>query len=143
MRRQGLRRRRKASKGAAIVELAFVFPLMIAILLVIADLGVFLFLHQALVSRASRAARWGAVSDPSNTTAIRNMVLYGRSAGGATPSFGLTPDMVQVSELDTGTDNYRLIVSVSGYSFRLITPWLGGTYAGRPISVSVPLGPYE
>lgn len=143
MRRPGLHGR--ARRGAAIVELAFAFPLLATILIVLADLSVFLFLQQALVERARSAARWGAVNDPANTAAIVNMVLYGQATApgdGTRPGFGLSPEMVSVSAPDTDTDQHRLIVTISGYSFRLLSPVLAGSYAGRTIQVSVPLGPY-
>jgi Flp pilus assembly protein TadG len=137
--------RRKRSKGSAMVELALVFPLLATLLIVVADLAVFLFLQQALVERARSAARWGAVSDPSNSGAIVNMVLYARAVAptGTQPDFGLARAMVQVAAVDAGTDNYRLVVTISGYSFKLFSPFMGGKYPGRTIEVSVPLGPYS
>ena len=136
--------RQKTSRGSTMVELAVVGTVFFMLLISIADLGQFLFLQQALVDRARAAARWGAVTDPTNSSAIQNMVLYLQPtvpASGAA-SFGLTPAMVTASTADAGTDNYRLVVQISGYSFTLLTPYLAGTYTGAPIDVSVPLGLY-
>lgn len=136
---------RRKNKGSAVVELALMFPLLATLLIGIVDFSQFLFLDQAVMERARFAARWGAVTDPTNAGAIVNMVLYSQPSepGPGTPSsFGLTREMVQASTVDTGTDNYRLIVTVSGYSFPLLSPLIAGHYAGRPVQVSVPLGPY-
>jgi hypothetical protein len=51
--------------------------------------------------------------------------------------------MVSASTADPGTDNYRLVLQISGYSFALLSPYLAGSYKGAPISVSVPLGLYR
>jgi Flp pilus assembly protein TadG len=126
------------------VELALIAILFFGIIVAIMDLAQFLFSEQALVERARSAARWGAVTDPSNATAITNVVLYAQSIApvGATPYFGLTAAMVNVSNPDIGTDDYRLVVTVSGYSFQLVSPFLHGRFGGPPITVSIPLGRY-
>jgi hypothetical protein len=109
------------------------------------DFGQFLFIQQAMVERVRAAARWGAVTDPRNSDAIRNMVLYLQPSVpvNGTASFGLTTAMVSVSTADVGTDNYRLVVQVSGYSYMVLSPYLAGSYRGAPITVSVPLGLYN
>jgi Flp pilus assembly protein TadG len=137
--------RRKTSRGSAMVEMTLIGIVFFVILIGIVDFGQFLFLQQAIVERARSAARWGAVTDPTNSTAIRNMVLYLQSTApsGGTASFGLTADMVSVSTADAGTDNYRLVLQISGYSYSVLSPYLAGSYKGAPISVSVPLGLYN
>jgi Flp pilus assembly protein TadG len=136
--------RRKTSRGSVIVEMSLIGLLFFVILIGIVDFGQFLFVHQAIVERARAAARWGAVTDPANTQAIQNMVLYAQPTvpGGGTASYGLTADMVSVSKADAGTDNYRLVVQISGYSIRVLSPYITGSYRAPPISVSVPLGLY-
>jgi Flp pilus assembly protein TadG len=127
------------------VEMGLIGTMLFVLLLGIVDMGQVLFLQQAMVERARSAARWGSVTDPTNSVAIQNMVLYLQSTkpanGGA--SFGLTPTMVNVSTADAGTNNYRLVVQISGYSFTVLSPYLAGSYKGAPISVSVPLGLYH
>ena len=94
--------RRKTSRGSAMVEMSLIGIVFFVILIGIVDFGQFLFLQQAMVERARSAARWGAVTDPTNSAAIRNMVLYLQSSAppGGTASFGLTADMVSVSTAD-------------------------------------------
>ncbi len=136
--------RQKRSKGAVFIETALVFVIFVFMLMGAFDFGQFLFIHQALVDRARSAARWGALSDPTNTTAIQNMVLYNQTTApvGATSGiFGLTSDMVQVATQDTTTsDNYRLTVLITNYPYEMISPIIGGTYNGPNILISFPIG---
>jgi hypothetical protein len=136
---------RAAERGSTTVELALVALLLFLVLIAIMDVARFLFREQALVERARAAVRWGSVTDPSNTAAIKNVVLYYKSTPpqGATPYLGLTADMVSVSTPDAGTDNYRLVVTISGHALSLVSPFLSGRFVRAPITVSVPLGPYS
>src|SRR6184192_2261273 len=110
-------RRRKTNRGSTLLEFGLIGAIFLIILIGIADIGQFLLIQQAIVDRARAAARWGAVTDPTNGSAIQNMVLYLQSTvpPGGKESFGLTPSMVTVSTPDPGTDNYRLVVQISGY----------------------------
>lgn len=137
--------RRKSTRGSVTVEMALIGVMFFVMLLAIADFGQFLFIQQALVERARAAARWGAANDPSNTSAIQNVALYSQSTApsGGTPLFGLTPSMVSVSTADAGTDNYRLVVQISGYSYHVLSPYLASRYKGPSITVTVPLGLYD
>lgn len=138
--------RRQTTRGSVMVELSLIAVMVFLILIGIMDFGQLLYCQQALVERARSAARWGAVTNPSDTLAIKNMVLYSAPmapADGQAPSFGLTPAMVNVTTPDSGTDNYRLVVRISGYSFRILSPFFAGRHTGAPISVSVPLGLYN
>jgi Flp pilus assembly protein TadG len=138
--------RRHSTSGSVLVELALISLIFFVILIGILDFGQFLFWQQAMVERARSAARWGAVTDPSNSLAITNMALYCHPIAptdGTAPSFGLTAAMVNVSAPDEGTDNYRLVVQISGYSFQSFSPFLARRFTGAPIRVSVPLGLYN
>ncbi|HUQ93562.1 MAG TPA: TadE/TadG family type IV pilus assembly protein [Bryobacteraceae bacterium] len=134
-------KRSKRSKGSALLETALIFMVFAGMLIGIFDFGQFLFVHQALVERARSAARWGAIHEPTNPTAIQNMVLYNQPTSNASPTyFSLTPDMVQVSSPGSGTDNYRVVVLITNYPYAVLSPYISGTYYGPNITVSVPLG---
>ena len=138
--------RHRSSKGGAFVEMALIY-LVFAIMLIGAfDFGQFLFVHQALVERARFAARWGAINDPTNTASVSNMVRFFQATdpGSGAPSyFNLTDTNVVVTNPGSGTDNYRLNVQISGYSFVTLSPYLSGNLTGPPVTVSVPLGMYN
>ena len=141
-------RTKQHQRGSVFVETALVFTTLAFMLIGTFDFGQFLFIHQALVERARNAARWGAVNDPTNTTAIQNMVLYnqpnasGGNGWGDNPPgyFGLTSDMVQVSTPGSGTNDYRLVVMVVNFPYTVLSPYIGGTYMGPNITVSYPIG---
>jgi Flp pilus assembly protein TadG len=138
--------RRRTSKGSAFVEMALIYLVFACMLVGAFDFGQFLFVHQALVERARYAARWGAINDPTDSTSISNMVLYYQAAtpSSGTPSyFNLDSSNVVVVNPGSGTDNYRLNVTISGYSFVSLSPYIGGNLTGPPVTVSVPLGLYN
>jgi len=138
--------RRRTSKGGAFVEMALIYLVFAIMLLGAFDFGQFLFVHQALVERARFAARWGAINDPTNTASVSNMVRYFQAtapASGTASYFNLTDANVVVTNPGSTTDNYRLNVQISGYSFVSLSPYLGGNLTGPPITVSVPLGMYN
>jgi Flp pilus assembly protein TadG len=144
MRNRISQRRQKQSKGAVFLETGLVFVIFAFMLMGAFDFAQFLFIHQALVDRARSAARWGALSDPTNTSAIQNMVLYNQTTppvGATSGIFGLTSSMVQVATQDTSSsDNYRLTVLITNYPYQMISPIIGGTYNGPNITISFPLG---
>jgi len=138
-------RRRNTSRGSVMVEMSLIGVVFFVLVIGILDFGQFLFVQHAIVERARAAARWGVVNGATNTTAIRNMVLYYQPTAPddtKTGSFGLTTDMIHVSTPDAGTDDYRLVLQVSGYSYTVLSPFLAGSYHGAPITVSMPLGAY-
>lgn len=136
-------RRRRTSKGNVLVESALLFLIFFSMLIGVFDFGQFLFIHQSLVERVRSAARWGAINNPSDSAAITNMVLYNQAAtppAGTSPYFSLNAGNVFVTTLGSGTDNYRLTLQVSGYSYSIFSLNIAGSYVGPPITVSVPLG---
>lgn len=140
---QGVRRGRR--RGSVMVELSLIFVVFSVLLIGIMDFGQFLFFQQGVVERVRVAARWGSVHDPNDVTAITNVLLYNQSitpTDGRSAFFGLNASMLSVSTADAGTDNYRLIVSLSGYSFPVLSPLLASSYRGAPITITQPLGLY-
>jgi len=136
-------RRRNTSAGSVMVETALIFIVFACLLLGAFDFGQFLFVHQALVERARSAARWGAITDPTDVPSITNMVLYNQPTGSGTGYFNLEAANVAVTNPGSGTDDYRLEVVLSGYNYTSVSPYLAGSYKGPRISVSVPLGILE
>ncbi len=140
-----MQRRRKNQKGSAMVESAFIFTVLFIMLLGIFDLGRILFVHQALTDRVRAATRWGAANGASNTTGITNMVLYNAATqpNGATGYFGLTSDKVTVTQSGSGTADNRLTVSITGYTYKTVTPFFTRTLTGPKIQVTQALGVFN
>ena len=123
----------RARRGSVMIETALIFIIFASLLLGIMDFGQFLFIHQALVERARYAARWGAVTNPSDSAAITNMVLYNQPSSpppGTRAYFNLSPSNVAVTTPDSGTDNYRLNIRISGYTYSILSLFIAGTYTG-------------
>jgi len=140
-----IRRSKARRRGSVMVELTLIFVLFSTLLIGILDFGQSLFYQQGVVERVRVAARYGSIHDPTDTTAITNVLLYNQSqtpTDGRSAYFRLSASMVNVSTAGAGTDNYRLVVKLSGYSFPMITPLLSSSYSGPPITVSQPLGQY-
>ena len=94
-----------------------------------------------MLHQARTAARYGAIN-PDDLTAIRNIVVYGNTAAphkNPPGIFGLQSSMVSVARQDDWTPEDRIVITVSGYHYTLITPFMAGVFTGRPISVSAPV----
>ena len=110
--------RNKRERGsAAIVEGSLILLVLLSMLVAIVDFGQFLFIHQTLTERAREAVRYGIVNNPTDTTSIQNVVLYGQASGGSVPNqpsgtdqgiFNLQRNSVIVSSPASATDDYRL-----------------------------------
>ena len=131
---------RKRQRGSVLVETALIFSTFAFMLIGAFDCGQFLFIHQALVERARSAARWGGVNDPTNLTAIQNMVLYNQTTGSGSGYFGLDSSMVQVTNPGSGTDDYRVVFFITNYPYTVLSPYIGGTHIGPNITMSFPVG---
>ncbi len=123
------------------VETALVLLAAASLMIGAVDFGQFLFVHQALVERARSSARWGAIYNAQDTQAIRNMVLYNNKEGGDGGGyFGLEPSMVRVSTAGANSDDYRLNLLITDYPYRMLAPFIAGTYRGPDILITVPIG---
>ena len=115
------------------VELSLIFVLFSTLLIGVMDFGQALFYQQGVVERVRVAARYGAIHDPTDATAITNVLLYNQSqtpTDGRRTFFNLNASMVSVSTPGAGTDNYRLTVTVSGYSFPMFVGMVGLQLSG-------------
>jgi TadE-like protein len=128
-----LLRKHRNERGSTMVETALVLVAFLMFLIGIADVGQFLFIHESLVERVRGALRYGVITY--DTTAIRNMVLYGTTspANGAVPSFNLTSSMVSVARKDANAPEDRVVITVSNYPILFLTPFIAGTATGKPI----------
>ena len=126
------------------VELTLIFLVFFSLLIGAFDFGQFLFIHQALVERARYAARWGMATYPAPTnTQIQNMMIYGQSSAGSNGYFGLTSGMVTVTSSNPNTWNESISILVSNYPYKMLSPYIAGSYTGPNITVTVPLGMYD
>lgn len=130
-----MQREKNRSKraGTALVEAALTLGLFTAIVFSLVDYGYVMFLHQTLAYRAQAAARYGALN-PTDTTGMQNMVLYGAATGSGTGMFGLTTSNVTATRSGSGTSADRVTVTVTNFPYPMISPGFSGT--GKDISVT-------
>jgi hypothetical protein len=128
------------------LESAFIFGTFMFMLMGVMDFGRYLYIHQHLVERARNAARWGAMSfnDPQLAPKIVNMVLYNQPdapTDGSTPIFGLTAAMVDVRYVcdnNLQSPSFEVVVTLSGYQFQMLSPYVAGNKIGKDIVAASP-----
>jgi len=128
-------------RGGSLVESTLVLMVVLTLMFSIFDLGYVMFEHHTLLHQARTAARYGSIN-PADLNSIRNVVMYGQPAGPqGNPSefFGLEPSMVSVARQNSWTPEDRITIIISGYHYTLITPFLAGTFTGKPIAVTLPV----
>lgn len=130
----------KRERGQALIEATLTLMLFLIIVFSLFDFGFSLFLHQTFVHQARSGARYGAVYNPNNMAAIKNMVLYNQTTGSGNGVMGLAPAAVDVRRAGTkGGPDDRIVVTISGYTFITITPGWAGSHTGKPIIVTIPV----
>lgn len=131
--------RKGQEKGAVTIEATMTLSLFLVMVFSLFDFGFSLFLHETYLHQARTGARYGAVN-PGDLSAIKNMVLYNQTTGSGTGLMGLSPSSVTVARNGTAGDtDDRIVVTVSGYTFTLITPGWSGSRTGQPITVTLPV----
>lgn len=150
MRRHGGRRPR-FQRGVAMVEFAITLPLLLLLLLAIAEFGRMLYQYNSLLQASRDASRYAASEAWNNgetelgeglKTQIRNVAVYGvpSSQSGFPPVVpGLTPEHVQVS----APDAEHVQVSIT-YNFCPVigAGSCGGSlpgFFGNAIALNIPL----
>jgi Flp pilus assembly protein TadG len=141
--------KKNRERGSALVEGALVFLVIFSMVIGIVDFGQFLFIHQTLTERAREGVRYGVVNNPSDSTSIQNIVLYGQASGGSVPTspsssdtgiFNVQRSNITVTTTGSGTDDYRLLVKVQSYKYSIYSPTISGSYTGPNITAALPLG---
>jgi len=130
-----------------LIEATLTLMLFLILVFSLFDFGFVLFFHHTLMQQARAAARFGILIDAStaeNQTRIRNLFLFNdpEHSGGATEgTLGLDASNVSVAFRPKTTSDpvARLVVTVSGYQYRLITPGVAGFYGGQSIVASLPM----
>ena len=116
---------RHARPGSTMVEASLVLTVSLVTFIGIIDLGSVLFRMQGLTERARAGVRYGVVNTY-DAAKIRNVVVYGNSAGSGNALLGLSPSLVSVTSVDLGDGVSKIRVVISGYPFRFFTPFISG-----------------
>jgi Flp pilus assembly protein TadG len=120
-------------RGVALVEFAFVLPLLLALSLLAAELGRAVYRYNTTAKVVRDAVRYLSVQTPgTHVTEARNLVLYGNVAGtGPLLDSALTaanvPDPVWQTAGSDPVIN-TVTIRVAGYQFR---PMIGNMFGAR------------
>ncbi len=127
-------------QGVALVEFAFVLPLLLVLSLLSVELGRAVYRYNTTAKAVRNAVRYLSVQTPgTHVTEARNLILYGNEAGtGALLDTALTEANVPTPTWQTvGSDPLinTVTVRVSGYQFRpMISNMFGARFATIPFN---------
>lgn len=142
----------RRQRGVAVVEFTIALPILLVLILVVAELGRAFLQFNALTRAVRDSARYVAANaingqsqtiDVSTTAAVyaeaQNLVVYGQIAPQATPQPllpGLAPDDVTIAN-PTGTDDITVNVS---YTYQpMLGAVLPGLFYGTDLATAYPL----
>lgn len=119
---------RKSERGAALVEFAIGATVFLTVMFGVVEFGRCLWTHNALSDAARRGARYAINHPSSDSTAVKNVVVYGDPAGGSKPLVdNLTTGNVQVNYSSFGLGEGTVTVSITNYQFTFSVPLVGST----------------
>jgi hypothetical protein len=134
--------RRRRQRGAALVETALVFMTVLGMILFILDMGRILLSEQFIAERARVGAR-NVVVNNWTSTQVANYVVYGSTTApsGNPPGFlGLLPSQVTLtSYADSGINDGRYQVTVSGVPLFTWIPYIAGQYSSPTVTATMPV----
>lgn len=119
-------RSRRRERGATILEFAISGLVYLTALFAVIDFGRLLWTHNALGDAARLGARHAVSNSITQTTQIKNAVIYGKSTGGSSPIvYGLAPENVEIIYNDIGLGRGTATVKIRGYRFAFATTLFG------------------
>ena len=129
----------RSERGSNFVESALILLTFLMMLIGVIDFGQVLYFHQSLTERARAAARYGAIH-PTDTTGMQNVAVYNTATVSGTPVAvlpGMTTAMVNVQNLNANTAAAQVIVTISNYPIRFISPYIAQQFNNRPVIVAM------
>ncbi|MBI1765692.1 MAG: pilus assembly protein [Acidobacteria bacterium] len=118
-------------RGASFPEFAIGGMVFLTAVFGIIEFSRLLWTHNALTDAVRKGARYAATTSSANSTAVKNMVVYGTTAAGAAGSevvFGITTANVNVAySAGYDTKNGSVTVKVTGFAFSFNIPLVGAT----------------
>jgi len=123
-----IKSKRDTERGATLVEFAIGATVFLAALFAVLEFGRALWLHNALTDAARRGTRYAVVHSEANSAQVKNVVVYGNSAGTGTPLINnLSTANVAVNYDTLGVGEGTVSVSITNYQFQFVVPLIGTT----------------
>lgn len=138
-------RRNHAERGAAVLEFALSWSLLLAVLTGTYQFGYSFYVYNQMMTNVAAAAELGSKIDydtanpATYTTALKNMAVYGNTSAGTNPLVpGLTTSNVNVNVTMIGGVPEDLTVTITGYQIdALFTKF---TFNGKPRVTAIYMG---
>jgi Flp pilus assembly protein TadG len=123
------------------VETALVLITLLSMILFILDMGRVLLLQQFITERAREGVRYAVVNNWDQTD-VQNYIVYGSTTApsGAGPGvLGLTTAQVTFTSVaDSGINDARYQVQVSGVQFPVFIPYIASSFTTPTVTVTAP-----
>ncbi len=120
------RRSRRSERGSTLVEFSIAGSVFLLTFFAVLDFGRLLWTHNALADASRQGARHAVSTSVANTTAIKNMVVYGNPDGGTSPVVsGLTLNNVQIVYDNVGLGRGTATIKITGYHFAFASLFFG------------------
>lgn len=139
-------------RGQALVEFALALTVILVFLFGIIDWSIAYFEYKQLHSNAARAARYASIYGDGNTSAIQNYVMCGNvTCPNGSTILGLTAGNIAVSrvsrldsgifsyDLSAGVLKYHLVITITGWSYNMFTPFMGRLLNAGTITIIHPM----
>jgi hypothetical protein len=139
-----INRRGRSQAGAALLESALVLMSVLSMVIFVMDMGRMLLFQQFFTERARVGVR-AAVVNNWNADSVANFVCYGStsapSGGTSTAGYlGLLPSQVSFTLTpDSGSNDGRAQVKISGVPMLAWIPGIAGTYTAAPVIATAPV----
>jgi Flp pilus assembly protein TadG len=131
---------RRDERGTTLVEYSIAATVFITVLFAVLEFGRALWAHNALTDAARRGARYAVLHCTSDSSSVKNVVVYGDPAGG---SQSILPDLttgnVDVSySPDFIVNEGTATVKITNYKFNLVLPLLPKSITMPAYSTTLP-----
>lgn len=114
---------RQRERGATLVEFAIGATVFLTVMFAVVEFGRALWVHNALADAARRGARFAVLNTAASSDGVKNIVVYGDAAGGATPLVNnLSTANVVVTYSSFGLSGGTATVSITNYQFQFVLP---------------------
>ncbi len=130
-------RRRRSERGAELIEFALVFPLLLLVVLAIADFG-FLFQRYEMLTNAAREGARVAVLPGYTTADIQARVTSYAAAGGlpTAPTIAITPTTITAGANTWLATTVNVSFSHQYLFLGPMTSWFGGSLSAVTLTAA-------
>ena len=119
---------KNSERGSTLVEFAIGVTVFVTAMFAVLEFSRALWVHNALADAARRGARYAVLHTANDEAQVKNIVIYGNSAGTGNPMLSdLTTTNVEVTYNNFGLNEGTVTVSITDYEFEFVIPIVGTT----------------